>query len=138
MLATGQPETVVVTNIGILKEAFKMWAAEEAKARMASDEDVMITEKAAMEMLGKSRSTLWHWNNSGYLVCYKKGGRNEYRLSDVERVRKCLGSKCGIYLSFHYSQLFLYLFLSLCHESIGISLYVSNQSVCISLSFSND
>lgn len=93
MLATGQPETVVVTNIRTLKEAFKMWAAEEAKARMASEEDVMITEKAAMEMLGKSRSTLWHWNNSGYLICYKKGGRNEYKLSDVERVRKCLGGK---------------------------------------------
>lgn len=93
MLATGQPETVVVTNIGTLKEAFKMWAAEEMMARMVSEEDVMISEKAAMEMLGKSRSTLWHWNNSGYLACYKKGGRNEYKLSDVERVRKGIGSK---------------------------------------------
>ena len=92
-LTTSLPETVVVTNIDTLKEAFKRWAAEEADARGTSDSDVMITEKAAMEMLGKSRSTLWHWNNSGYLPCYKLGGRNGYKLSDVERVRKCQGGK---------------------------------------------
>lgn len=93
VLTSGQPDTVVVTNIGTLKAAFKLWAAEEAEVRTASEREVMLTENAVLQMLGTSRSSLWRWNNSGYLPCYKKGGRNEYKLSDVERVRKCLGEK---------------------------------------------
>ena len=91
MLTSGQPQTVVVTNIDTLKEAFLRWNREDADARRATDADIVVTEKVAMEMLGKSRSTLWHWNNSGYLPRYKQGGRNRYRLCDVERVQTCQG-----------------------------------------------
>lgn len=92
-IVTSLPETVVVTNVDTLKSAFKQWATEEAEQRQSADKELMLSEQAVLQMLGKSRSTLWRWDKSGYLPCYKKGGRNEYRLSDVERVQKCLGSQ---------------------------------------------
>ena len=92
-IATSLPETVVVTNVDTLKSAFKQWAMEEAEQRQSADKELMLSEQAVLQMLGKSRYTLWRWDKSGYLPCYKKGGRNEYRLSDVERVQKCLGSQ---------------------------------------------
>ena len=72
-------------------------AAVETAAAVDVPAEMVILEgqqdAAVLQMLGKSRSTLWRWDKSGYLPCYKKGGRNEYRLSDVERVQKCLGSQ---------------------------------------------
>jgi hypothetical protein len=44
----------------------------------------------AKDGLRKSRATLWRWNASGYLPCYKLGGKNQYKQSDVERIDKGL------------------------------------------------
>lgn len=48
----------------------------------------MLDESAVLKRLGKSRATLWRWNASGYLTCYKIGGKNCYKQSDVERIEK--------------------------------------------------
>ena len=53
-----------------------------------ANEDVMIDEAIVIHRLRKSRATLWRWNASGYLPCYKLGGKNQYKLSDVERIEK--------------------------------------------------
>ncbi|MCM1078279.1 MAG: hypothetical protein NC344_01205 [Bacteroidales bacterium] len=83
-----QPKTIVITSVETLKAAFQQWADEREQTRNAEREDAMIDEAEVIKRLGKSRATLWRWNNSGYLVCHKFGGKNCYRLSDVERIEK--------------------------------------------------
>ncbi len=82
------PDTVVVTSVETLKSAIKQWTAEQIEEWAAKKEDVMLDETAVLKRLGKSRATLWRWNVSGYLPCYKVGGKNCYRQSDVERIEK--------------------------------------------------
>ncbi|EEY82454.1 hypothetical protein HMPREF0103_2673 [Bacteroides sp. 2_1_33B] len=79
-----QPETIVVTSVETLKTAFQQWAEEQA--RRTDGHDAWLDEAAVRQRLGKSHATLWRWNKSGYLTCYKIGGKNCYRLSDIERI----------------------------------------------------
>jgi hypothetical protein len=85
-----QPETLVITSVETLKEAFQQWAEEQEQIRSATANDAMLDESAVLQRLGKSRATLWRWNASGYLTCYKIGGKNCYKQSDVERIEKGL------------------------------------------------
>ena len=96
MLDSSQSNTVVITTVDVLKSAFLEWADEMIQAHKKANEDVMIDEAAVIHRLQKSRSTLWRWNASGYLPCYKLGGKNRYKLSDVERIeegmKRCLST----------------------------------------------
>lgn len=47
---------------------------------------MMLDEATVRHRLGKSHATLWRWNKSGYLTCHKVGGKNCYKLSDIERI----------------------------------------------------
>ena len=85
-----QPETLVITSVETLKEAFQQWAEEQEQSRQANANDAMFDESVVLQRLGKSRATLWRWNDSGYLTCYKIGGKNCYKQSDVERIEKGL------------------------------------------------
>lgn len=88
MLDPSQSNTVVITTVDVLKSAFLEWADELARSRKEAEDDVMIDEAVVIRRLQKSRSTLWRWNASGYLPCYKLGGKNRYKLSDVERIEE--------------------------------------------------
>ena len=88
MLESSDSNTVVITTVDVLKSAFFAWADEMAQARKEAEKDVMIDEAAVIKRLHKSRATLWRWNASGYLPCFKLGGKNQYKLSDVERIEK--------------------------------------------------
>jgi len=90
MLDSAQSNTVVITTVDVLKSAFLEWADEMMQAQKKANEDVMIDEAIVIHRLRKSRATLWRWNASGYLPCYKLGGKNQYKLSDVERIEKGL------------------------------------------------
>ena len=79
-----QPDTVIITSVETLKAAFQQWAEEQA--RRADDKDAILDEATVQRRLGKSRATLWRWNNSGFLTCYKVGGKNCYRLADIKRI----------------------------------------------------
>ncbi len=83
-----QPDTVVITSVETLKSAIKQWTAEQIEEWTAKENDVMLDEATVLKRLGKSRATLWRWNASGYLICYKVGGKNCYKQSDVERIEK--------------------------------------------------
>ena len=85
-----QPETLVITSVETLKEAFQQWAEEQEQTRLATANDAMLDESVVLQRLGKSRATLWRWNASGYLTCYKIGGKNCYKQSHVERIEKGL------------------------------------------------
>ncbi|MCD8313062.1 MAG: hypothetical protein LUC24_02780 [Bacteroidales bacterium] len=83
-----------------MKTAFQQWLAEYLEAhpqterqteRQQSHEnngETLVDSAAVMGRLGIGRSTLWRWNNAGYLVCHKVGGRNCYLLADVERIEQ--------------------------------------------------
>jgi hypothetical protein len=90
MLDDSQSNTVVITTVGVLKSAFLEWADELAQSRKEAENDVMIDEAVVIKRLRKSRATLWRWNANGYLPCYKLGGKNQYKQSDVERIEKGL------------------------------------------------
>lgn len=90
MLDSSPSNTVVITTVDVLKSAFLEWADEMMQAQKKANEDVMIDEAVVIQRLRKSRATLWRWNASGYLPCYKLGGKNQYKLSDVERIEKGL------------------------------------------------
>ena len=81
---SGQHDTVVITSVETLKNAFRQWAEEQT--RRTDDRDALLDEATVQRRLGKSRATLWRWNNSGFLTCYKVGGKNCYRLADIERI----------------------------------------------------
>ena len=88
MLDSAQSNTVVITTVDVLKSACLEWADEMIQTQKKANEDVMIDEAIVIHRLRKSRATLWRWNASGYLPCYKLGGKNQYKLSDVERIEK--------------------------------------------------
>ena len=83
-----QPDTVVITSVEVLKSAFKQWVAERMEEWTAKEKEVRLDEATVLKRLGKSRATLWRWNTSGYLPCYKVGGKNCYKQSDIERIEK--------------------------------------------------
>lgn len=88
MLKSSDSNTVVITTVDILKSAFFAWADEMTQARKEAEDDVMIDEAAVLHRLKKSRATLWRWSANGYLPCFKLGGKNMYKLSDVVRIER--------------------------------------------------
>lgn len=79
-----QPDTIVITSVDTLKTAFQQW--DEELAQNIADKDAMLDEVTVRHRLGKSHATLWRWNKSDYLICYKVGGKNCYKLSDIKRI----------------------------------------------------
>ena len=88
LLDDSQSNTVVITTVDVLKSAFHAWADELEQERRKAAKEIMVDEAEVLSRLRKSRATLWRWNVSGYLPCYKLGGTNPYKLSDVERLEK--------------------------------------------------
>ena len=85
-LESRQPDTIVITSVDTLKTAFLQWTEEQERQRRAAEKEAMLDEETVLHRLGKSRATLWRWNISGYLTRYKVGGKNCYKLSDIERI----------------------------------------------------
>ena len=60
-------------------------AVAKAMTNSKPKETYLTVDEAALR-LGVSRSTLWRWDKEGYLTKIKRGKKNTYRLSDVERI----------------------------------------------------
>ncbi len=78
----------VVLSGNDLKELAVLLAEEIRKKEGDKEEDVLITRKAAAEMLNRKQETLWRWAKEGYLVPIKQGGKLAYRKSDVIKILK--------------------------------------------------
>ena len=74
---------IIITDVGTLKEAFSLWAAEEAAKREKERRNTIISAKEAANRLDVTMSTLWRWEKTKYLVPIKIGRRNSYRLADI-------------------------------------------------------
>lgn len=56
----------------------------------AQPDDVLYTIKQVCQILSVDKSTLWRWQQSGYLVPSKIGGLPRYRKSQIDEL---LGNK---------------------------------------------
>jgi predicted DNA-binding transcriptional regulator AlpA len=83
------PELTISVKVSDLIYAFKETSAEllEQYARenpVASvEEEKLISPRETKDKLKISTTTLWRWDNSGYLKPVRVGGLVRYRLSDV-------------------------------------------------------
>lgn len=64
----------------------------ESKKQEAKS-DVLLTPKEVAEILGVNLTTLWRWNNEGYLTKVYIGDKPRYRQSDIDRILKKGGEK---------------------------------------------
>lgn len=52
----------------------------------ARPNDILYTIKQVSEMLSVDKSTLWRWQQSGYLIPTKVGGLPRYRKSHIDEL----------------------------------------------------
>lgn len=73
----------VVVSAADLKEAFMAWTNENTTT---TKEDIMLTSYEVAQKFGVTKSTLWRWQQSGYLVPIKVGRKSFYKSSEVEQL----------------------------------------------------
>lgn len=62
---------------------------EEVLAEIKTNQaETYLTEGEVMDKLGVTHTTLWRWNNTGYLKTVKLGRKSLWKLSDIERLKE--------------------------------------------------
>ena len=84
--------TLVVMRAEDLKQTI-VDCINEAKRNMEKDialnnSDVLLTSNQVLERLSISRTTLWHWVKKRYIIPVEIGGKQRYKLSDVNAILK--------------------------------------------------
>ena len=84
--------TLVVLKVEDLKQTI-IETVMEAKRNMEKDialnnSDVLLTTNQVLERLSISRTTLWHWVKKRYIIPVEIGGKQRYKLSDVNAILK--------------------------------------------------
>ena len=68
-------------------QSFGEQIAEMAISRFSAKKgEVYLTRKQAAQKLSVDISTLYRWDNEGYLKSISLGNKKRYRLSDIERL----------------------------------------------------
>ncbi len=67
----------------LIEKAQEMKASEIARQPV---EEKWLTVPETAEMCMVSKTTLWQWQRSGYLVPAKMGRRSLYALSDIQKI----------------------------------------------------
>ena len=91
VLANGMA-TLVVMRAEDLKQTI-VDCINETKRNMERDialnnSDVLLTTNQVIERLSISRTTLWHWVKKRYIIPVEIGGKQRYKLSDVNAILK--------------------------------------------------
>ena len=84
--------TLVVMRAEDLKQTI-IDTINEAKRNMEKEialnnSDVLLTSNQVLERLSISRTTLWHWVKKRYIIPIEIGGKQRYKLSDVNAILK--------------------------------------------------
>ena len=84
--------TLVVMRAEDLKQTI-IETINEAKRNMEKEialnqSDVLLTSNQVLERLSISRTTLWHWVKRRYIIPIEIGGKQRYKLSDVNAILK--------------------------------------------------
>lgn len=95
-IANGSENTLLLVNAADLKGALMMLWSEHTeamdKAVKASEkrrtEYPTLTRRDVMKILHVAGSTLWRWEQSGFLIPAKLGRKVLYRKTDIDRVLK--------------------------------------------------
>lgn len=61
---------------------------QQAQQQTETQEDADVTPKEAARQLGVSITTLWRWNNNGYLIPVRIGRKTCYRQSDINAIKQ--------------------------------------------------
>ena len=77
-----KPEDLKQTIINAIDEARRRMEKEIA----LNNSEVLLTTKQVTERLSISRTTLWHWVKKGYVIPVEIGGKQRYKLSDVNTI----------------------------------------------------
>ncbi len=77
----------------VLRELVNDFLGGIEKPRKEEEEDTLLTTRQVMEILGRSRPTLWRWKNEGYLVPAENCTKLRYSYKDVKKVLKCVTGK---------------------------------------------
>lgn len=84
------PNLVVSITLSELIEANTQLIddAKQALEQIITDANTETypSRERVMEMLDVGATTLWRWQNSGYLVPINVGGKRRYRMSDINRI----------------------------------------------------
>ena len=84
-------DLVLDVRVVIAREDIQVLAAAiaaEMKAAAPRQPEEYVTREKAMELLGKTGTTLWRWDKEGYLKAVRIGGRLRYRLSDIIEIKE--------------------------------------------------
>ncbi len=89
MLGTN-PNISITINGGELRKAFATLidsAIDRYKREVeAQPDDILYSIKQVSEILSVDKSTLWRWQQSGYLVPAKIGDLPRYRKSQIDKL----------------------------------------------------
>ena len=74
----------------LIKEVVLTTIEEHQQAQQQTEtfEDAKVTPQEAAKQLNVSITTLWRWNNSGYLKNVKIGRMIYYRQSDLDAIKQ--------------------------------------------------
>jgi predicted DNA-binding transcriptional regulator AlpA len=89
-LAKGNPNISVTIGVKELIEAIDYCVVksrnELEKHVVDANTETYLTADQVVNMLGVSKSTLWHWNNKEYLSVVKIGNKIRYKMSDIKKI----------------------------------------------------
>lgn len=86
LLESGANVTVSVTPADLKEFALSLInAAQEMGKQQKKEEEKYLSARETAEMIGATRTTLWRWEKTGYLVPIKRGNSVYYRLSDINK-----------------------------------------------------
>ena len=74
----------VSVSIGI--DELRVFLSELVQKANPEKTEKYLSPKQVCERFDIDNSTLWRWGQNGYLPPLKLGGKNRYRLSDIEKL----------------------------------------------------
>lgn len=80
--------TLTAKGIAALtRELSERLLAEKSELSTKEAEETLLTKQQVMDMLSVSSTTLWLWENKGYLMPVKIGRKVFYRSKDISNLR---------------------------------------------------
>ena len=73
-------------SISIGLDDLRMFFTELAQKAVPEKTEKYLSPKQVCEMLDIDNSTLWRWGRNNYLPPFKVGGKNRYRMSDIQKL----------------------------------------------------